>query len=879
MSYLPGRIHLKLGLTCVLCLLLLGSHDGMAQFWSKKKRERKKAEKAAAQPVTKDSRQKINEAIRNCKSYTGLFTLYQDTTDGSVKMLVKEEQINKEFIHFYYIENGAVEANAFRGQFRESKIFKIEKYFDELEFVQQNTNYYFNPDNALSKAADANISHAVLYSGKILASDPVSGEYLIKADELFLQEVLGTIKPSSILKFNPFAFKLGGLSRDKTKYLALKNYPANTDIIVEYVYENGSPINPGSDAIADARNVSIQVQHSLIAVPENAFEPRFDDPRIGYFSTQITDLTSMSATPYRDLIHRWNLQKKDSLAPLSDPVNPIVFWIENTTPSEIRSIIKAAGETWNEAFEKAGFTNAIQIKEQPNDADWDAGDIRYNVLRWTSSPRPPFGGYGPSFVNPRTGEILGADIMLEYASLSSNLRSEQIFAKEGLEMYLEEASEEQMPQNHHFCSAGLEAYMGNLFGATAIQAFSDNKLEENKMVNEYLYYLILHEMGHTFGLSHNMKSSQLHNPKDINNVVLTSQTGLIGSVMDYPEINFSLNRKKQGQYWPTKPGPYDLWAIEYGYQTVESPDDLEVILSRSTEPALSFGNDADDMRSPGKGIDPRVNVNDLTNDAVSFAVKRLVLTQRVSKELLTKFQTPGQSYQELRNAYLVMTTQQARAANTISRYIGGVYVDRSFAGQKGATEPFTPVSYTDQKRAMEALSRYVFAPDAFSVPSELYRYLQTQRRGFDFYGRNEDPQIHERVLSIQKSVLSHLLHYNVMERISDTELYGNQYSLAIMMTDLNEAIFAADMYDNVNSFRQNLQIEYLDRLIEMMDTDHSRYSHVAQSMAIYNMKSIRNMMNRNAGNTATRAHREHIRLLIDKALKNRGPIESPIMLD
>lgn len=882
MHYLPKREPLKLCAICLLCLLAIGITDAQAQFWKRKKRKKESTSQTST-AEKKDTYKKVAASVRNMQPHQGLFTLYQDTLSGNVKLLIKEEQIGKEFIHFYYIENGAVEASAFRGQFRDSKIFRVEKYFDHIEFVQQNTSFYFDPDNALSKAANANISRAVLFSGKILAGSAEEGQYLIDADDIFLNEVLGAIKPSSIQKFNPFSFRLGGLSRSKTKYTALKNYPSNTDVVVEYVYENSSPINHGSPAVTDARNVSIQAQHSFIEVPENDFEPQYDDPRIGFFTTQVTDLTSRSATPYRDLIHRWHLKKKDPEAAVSEPVEPIVFWIENTTPVEIRDVIKEAGETWNLAFEKAGFKNAIQIKIQPEDAGWDAGDMRYNMIRWTSSPNPPFGGYGPSFVNPRTGQILGADIMLEYASLGNNLRNEDIFAKEGMEMYLEEEDDDEsdnyLTQDQHFCSAGAQAYIGNLFGATAVQAFSGSRIEESKMTHEFLYYLILHEMGHTFGLSHNMKSSQMHDLQQINNAALTSKLGLVGSVMDYPEVNFALNRKAQGQYWPTTPGPYDHWAIQFGYKEFESEQERQALLARSTEPALSFGNDADDMRKPGKGIDPRANVNDLTNDAISFAVQRLRLSHKVSTELLEKFQKPGQSYQELRNAYLILTTQQARAANTISRYIGGVYVDRAFSGQEGTSRPFTPVSLRDQKRAMAALSRFVFSPDALSIPNEVYNYLQMQRRGYNFYSRNEDPQIHDRALNIQKSVLSHLLHPNVLSRVSDSELYGNQYSLAAMMMDLNEAIFAADLSGNVNSFRQNLQIEYVERLIDIAKKSNSRYPHMAESMAIYNLKSIRNMMNSHMGNTATRAHREHVRHMIDKVVQKSSQPSAPLILD
>ena len=133
--------------------------------------------------------------------------------------------------------------------------------------------------------------------------------------------------------------------------------------------------------------------------------------------------------------------KKDSTTSTSEPKEPIVWWIENTTPHELRKIIKDGVETWNLAFEKAGFKNAVQVKIQPDTADWDAGDIRYNVLRWTSSPAPPWGGYGPSFVNPRTGQILGADIMLEWTYITRRIYEDELFNNNCL-LYTSDAADE-----------------------------------------------------------------------------------------------------------------------------------------------------------------------------------------------------------------------------------------------------------------------------------------------------------------------------------------------------------------------------------------------------------------------------------------------------
>lgn len=834
--------------------------------------KKKKGKKSGTEQAKKDKNaiKKISEVTKKCKKLDGLFPIYQDTTDGSIKLLVTEDQIGKEFIYFSQIADGVVEAGAFRGSYRGSKVFKIEKYYNKIEFVSQNTSYYFDPENEISKSAEANISEGIIASLKIEGINKEKSQFLVDANELFLKETFSQIKPPKHPKSKPTSFSLGKLDKDKTKVLGIRNYPMNTDLAISYTYSKPSVLNKGSAAVTDGRNVSIEVYHSLIQMPDNDYEILLDDPRVGYFTTQVNDKTTQSPAPYRDLVHRWHLKKKDPNAAISEPVEPIVWWMENTTPKELRPIIKAAGEQWNLAFEEAGFKNAIVIKQQPDDADWDAGDIRYNVLRWTSSPRPPFGGYGPSFVNPRTGQILGADIMFEYIALTNNLRREKVFEKAALNHFEDENLAELMAEDVHFCNAGEYAQLNNMYGKAVLMAYNEDKLEESKMINEFLYYLVLHEIGHTLGLNHNMKSSQLHSKADIHNLEKTKKIGLVGSVMDYPLVNISPDRDKQGLYWTNRPGPYDVWAVQFAYQPRSTEAETEALLARSTEPQLIFGNDADDMRHPGKAIDPRVNVNDLTSDAVEYCIERIKLTKSVTAKLLerTQAEQKGSSYHQTRTSYLVLMGQHAGAANVISRYIGGVYVDRAFVGQKGGTKPFTPVEYEKQKLAMNALKDYVFAPDAFDAPSELYNYLQMQRRGFGFFASPEDPKIHAQAIGIQKKVLAHVLHPNTLQRINDSELYGNKYVLADVMADLNSAIFSTDISGNVNSFRQNLQVGYTEMLIDIVVGPKSKkHLPAVKSMAIYNLKQIKKWASINSGNTSSKAHKTHLVLLIDNALK------------
>ncbi len=721
--------------------------------------------------------------------------------------------------------------------------------------MRENSSYYFDPDSALANAAGANISSGVLAVEKIVAEDEASGELLIKVDKVFLTEAMLQIKPAA----DPDAdakttFTLGDLSDSKSKFVGLRSYPLNTDIEVEYVYSNKTPKVFGNADITDSRNVAIRVMHSLIEMPENDYVPRRDDPRVGYFGTQSTDLTSLSATPFHDFIARWNLVKKDPDAAVSEPVEPITWWIENTTPVEYRDLIKKAALAWNPTFEKAGFKNALVVNVQPDDADWDAGDIRYNVLRWTASPNPVFGGYGPSFVNPRTGQIIGADVMLEYAFLGRYLHASKLLGDAPTLPVLPNT-----PESARYCTLARGLQINHMFGMVAAQAAGYGSELEERLIHDTMHYLILHELGHTLGLNHNMKATQYLSPEQTFDADAVAELGLAGSIMDYPALNFAPRGKTQTQYYATRPGPYDDWAIEFGYSVALDDADAEkarmgAILSRSTEPGLAFGNDADDMRSPGKGIDPRVNIYDMSSDAVTYAADRINLVQTTIHNMVNHYPEAGKSYQEIHDSFQIMMREWSRSAAVISRYIGGIYLDRSMSGQQGGGAPYTPVATSDQQAAMAILSNEVFAPDTFSAPDDLYRHLAQQRRGFNF-SEPEDPKIHDTVLAVQKDVLDHILHPAVMKRLTDTRLYGNGYDVATFVSELTDAIFAADARGDVNTFRQNLQMDYVNRLSAMVRGEgKAKYDTPSQNMAVYTLNQIRDMQGRRRGaNLETRA--------------------------
>lgn len=811
---------------------------------------KKKNKKSKPKP-----KNEIEERTRNCQLHDGLFKLHQSNKDGKAYFELDTSHLDKEYIYFSYFENGVGDAGAVKGRYRGSKIIKISKFYNKIDFTIENTKFFFDPSNPLSKASKTNINTPLIISEKIVATSPCKTKFLISADNIFLNESFQQVKYSYSSRYK--GFRLGNLNSSKTRYSKIRNYPENTDVLVNYVYESKYPSTRGGEAITDSRSVSVMVQHSIIRMPDDGYEPRHDDSRVGYFTTQTNDMTTIDRVNYRDFINRWRLVKKDSLAEISEPIKPIVWWIENTTPHEFRDIIKEGVESWNIAFNEAGFKNAVQVMIQPDTATWDAGDIRYNVLRWTSSPEPPWGGYGPSFVNPRTGEIIGADIMLEWTHTTRRIYERNL--------YLEEAHDLDHT-NHEFCNAAKYQQLETTLGADYIKTYDLSKELEEDLVKQSLYRLVLHEVGHTLGLSHNFKGSTLLSTKELNDKQIVSEKGVCNSVMEYPAINIANNPENQGLFFDIKPGFYDIWAIQYGY-TQNNDKNLEnkllsEILSRSTEKELAFANDASDMRRAGKGMDPNAMIYDLSSNPMDHSIDKMNMIIEILENLKDKYTDNNDTYQELYQSYRTLVYSYFQSLNIVSRQIGGVHIDFSKTDQNSQTTPFKSVDKDDQLKAMKILSEYGFSNKVI-LQEEIFPFLQEQRRGFRV---SPDPTIHQRILTYQNRLLDQLLHPTVLLRITNSSLYGNEYSLSSYMIDLRNAIFLDDINGDVSSVRQNIQISYLKRLLRIVSASSS-YDNISQGVAYYNLDWLKKNINIRTGNLSSRQHKQYVLYLIDSLEK------------
>ena len=797
----------------------------------------------------KSNEDSLETFLEDLTYFPGLFNTYRNNEDGKIYLLIKEDQLEKEFIYFAHILDGIVEAGTWRGNYLDNGIIKFTKYFDQIRIDRVNTAYVFDENHPLSKTNNANISNSLIDSIKIDKISDSKNQFLIEVTSLLLSENLSKITVAPYKEDTKNGFKIGSISKNKSSIREILNYPKNTDFEINYVFSNPSnkPIEN-----QDSRNNSISIRYSFIDYPDHNFEKRIEDQRIGFFSERKTNLSSTDITPYEDLINKWHLEKKDPDEEKSAPIKPITFWIENTTPHELRPIISNAVLAWNIAFEEAGFINAIEVKIQPDDAEWSAGDIRYNTLRWTSSPNPPFGGYGPSFTNPRTGEILGADIMLEWIYLTNRVRYSEIF-------------DTQEKHNDHFCQNSIVKQENRLFGKIAAGALDLNDKEVSRLYEEDLYQLILHEVGHTLGLNHNFAASSLHNNSDIHNADITYKEGLSASVMDYHALNIAPLGVKQGQYADIKPGKYDILAIKYGYTPNLSKNDLNNMLDEYSSSDYLFGNDGDDMRSPGRGIDPRINTGDMTNDPIEYAKDRIILSQNLIPKLYETLKTKSDSWESIYQGYRILLRQIHVSAEIISRQVGGVYVNRGFMSVQDKN-PYEVVPYKIQKKSLKILSEYYFNNDKFILPSTIASKMQRERRSFDFFGKTEDPKIHNMILKGQKKVLKHFTNSRVLKRLTDTSLYGNEYLPSELLKDLTSSIFEENKSRKLNGIDQNLQNYYLNRL--MMIVKSGSYDSPSVSASFASLKRIKAYTFLPSNDEATENHKKLIRWKIEKLLKN-----------
>ena len=742
----------------------------------------------------------------------GYLKVYADEDNINYYLEIDNADLNKQFLYFAYIMNAPQGSSLTGGLPSDGKVLEFRSFQqDSIGLYQINTSYVNGDDNNIGKSTITNITEAFIEKFKPIARSDDS--VLISVNKFLMSEKIEAISyiPSEYREY--VSVDYGRPDPSKTFINKVLNNKTNTAVEVTFGYMNKMPNSDAYSvsAVTDPRYLSVTGRHIFIKMPDDQFEPRVNDHRVGYFVNKSTDLTSYENFPNFALINKWRLIKKDPDADLSEPVEPIVYWVENTTPEEIIPAVVAGIENWNIAFEEAGFKNAIVAKIQPKDAEWDAADYDYNVIRWSSEPDGNLLGIGPSVTNPLTGEIISADVVnkLLAVKIGYNYRK--------------------------------------LYGYT----------EDNDPLMQYITNLTLHEVGHTLGLRHNFRGSYKYSPAEIHDRELTGKT-IMNSVMDYDPINVAPKGTKQGIFFSTVPGEYDKWAIKFGYTPGLTDEERRLMLLDSVKPELSFGTDEEAMSYPGNNIDPRTKRYDMSNDPITYATDIINIVDEKINELPEIF-ADEESFNNYTNAFFRFFRTKGRFLETVAQQIGGVYVNKISSVQEDKTI-LEAVPYDKQKQAMSLLSEKVFANGSMNYDSKILANLMYER-GTKSSSGNNDPDFHALVLSSQSNILRNILHPEVMKRLVNSSLYGNTYMPAEVLSDLNEAIFVSR--ETPDTFKRNLQATYVNLLIDGFN--NGNYDNVSKAEIFQAINEIHSFARKNKMKSS---HYELIFFKLEQLLNN-----------
>jgi hypothetical protein len=775
----------------------------------------------------------FEKAVRSEKS--GPLSVYE-LADKKLVIELAKEDFEKDFIFTSYVERGVV---PYVGQYAEPKLISFRLNGEKVDLIEKDSVEYFDTKSAISRTRLLTMSDSLLGSLSLhkCKSEEVKYAYLTR-------DALSKLSSGF----------LGDVSRGSAGISGWYSYAENVDFITEH---NLSGVNQRGDNA----NYTIRVRHILLNKPKEPFTPRPADPRVGFFTAYRKNLSEFDQSVQDAFIHRWRLEKKNAEAQLSEPVKPIVFWIENTTPKKFRPYIKQGVLAWNEAFEAAGFVNAVEVYEQPDDATWEAGDVSKNVIRWyTSNQGLVFLGFAPAIYDPVTGEILGADIMLNFGGIGSYLddwsrlsgETPAVKEKENSFEFGENRAQSKLSNAHKisntifhnkelFSSDLQDAYLlaslitdrqknktlpisadelEKIRSLTSTQSVNNpehkatlkgkkSAPDQNKedlaerMVREVIIQLTMHEVGHALGLTHNFRGSNWRSMEEIFDREKTN--GMISaSVMDYLPINFSPIGTAQGDFANTRLGPYDIWAIQYGYSSEFNDAKRRELLSRSSKSEYAFAEN--NLRS----INPYILQEDLTDTPLEYAKTRFQFALDVSE--LAVSHKSFSTYSQYLSLFRELSGQVNLAIYAIIAQVtpmttGAMQVDNN------ALEYFPAVSVyskSKQKNALLALQELVFENDPLSLSEEF-----KSRLGSSFF-MYDQVRIQSKTL-----VISELMNERSLYLRHQAMQQGSEYGPTEMLFDLKDAVFGSDLQPFVNpsQSRRDQQIIFAGYLDELIVTD------------------------------------------------------------
>ncbi|MBI5764958.1 MAG: zinc-dependent metalloprotease [Planctomycetes bacterium] len=707
-----------------------------------------------------------------------------------------------------------------------------------------------------------------------------------------------------------------------SKWAKFKAFPQNIELTADLAMMRGS----------SGRRVLFHYSISKIPESSASYKPRAADDRIGYFMTVRKDWAKPHNAPtlFNRYIERWNLEKRDPSAEVSAPKNPIIWHIEKTVPLKFRRWVKEGILEWNKAFARCGFLDAIEVKQQEDydreTKDLDPEDVRYNFFRWIVTGRAF--AMGPSRAHPLTGQIFDADIvfddsMLRYyvadyerltggnnagfgynpavedflkthpqwdfrtswQRLMPNIQLQRDPDDEFRRNLMKHMSQRGKPLCE--CAAGMADQM--FFSGIALEAAGLGR-DNDEFIGQVVKEVVMHEVGHCLGLRHNFKGSTWMPMDEIEKHQATGDPN-IGSVMDYNPAIVSPRGTSQGSFTTRSIGPYDYWAIEYGYRNQGKPYNSEdemlgKIASRVAEAGLDYATDEDTFGfiSP----DPLSNRFDCGRDVMAYARRQFTLTDSLLEDISKWSVKDGQSYTMLRRAFMRIMGERSRAANFVARFVGGQIINRDHKADPDGRTPIVIVDAKKQRDAMKFVCDNVFAEKAYDVSPDLLAHLAPGRNwhwGSDDFDFQVEFNIHDYVANSQYSCLMTFMNPFTVARVHDNQVKfpkGQEiFTLNEHLTSLTDAIWTelndsdrtgTDAKPFINGYRRNLQRMHLEMLMNLVLTDpDGTVPADANAIARRNVerlsRKIGKVVERDGIDETTLAHLTDVKKRIDKALE------------
>lgn len=854
------------------------AEDAKANGSEEKKDEDKKKEKKP-----------FAEVVEGMEEIDGLFTFWRHPETSKVFLELAPDQLDRDYIYSAKIEQATGERGLYGTIMMDEFVFQWRSFGERIQFVQRNLRFRASEGTPGGRALESSFSDSILTSAE-RASKPheETGALLIDLAEVFLGSDLHGIRD-----YLKEAYESGyKMDRDDSGFVMLKSFPLNSEIgtIARFKSEKAEA---GSVTIPDVRSLSLRFRYSLVGIPENDYRPRWADARVGYFVDQYIDYDDLGPdVPYRWLINRWNLVKKDPEAPMSEPVEPIVFWLENTIPRQYRPFFEEGVLLWNDAFEKIGFRNAIVVNQMPDDADWDPADIRYNTIRWFLAYDASF-AIGPSHTNPYTGQIIDADIGFSDAILRLGARNryrmgvDPVARIDALEAPTRVFTGRRDPFSASACTYAGELTELASFAVDLLEVRGWSSEQEEEFVRQYTAEVTAHEVGHTLGLRHNFRASTLHGVDDLLDVERTRRIGLASSVMDYNPPIVALEGQPQGDFLPTRVGTYDRWAIDYGYRPIpeaSTPEEelptLRKIAARGTEHRFEFATDEDAGFGP-RALDPRVNLYDFTDDPLAWAERELLLVDELRSGFEARLLTEGESWEILRRAYEYSWRSLWRASQVAMKYVGGLEHRRDHVGDPGERLPYEPIPAAEQRRALEFLAEAIWADERYLLSAETLRKLQIERLpDFEWSvwsAERLDYPLHQVAARIQDAVLDDLYHPVKLARLQDAPLVqdpDDRFGLADVMATIRDDIWGElESGRDVSSFRRNLQRRQLDRVIGLALDAPAAVPQDAVALARHDLEILAERIDRTVARVEDPISAAHLR---ESRARIRRALEAPM---